>query len=150
MEGIELRLNCEKLTKYKNLINKSVILNCPECNGKHSVNVEETLEMPINSEIIKRKQIELALEELTCKNISIEIDDHFKNLKNEIDLHAEQLMKRINDYRIEMIEKVEQKRIDILKSPENVALEKLNKDNFKKKLNWKMIYLTKLKSRIVI
>ncbi|RNA02788.1 serine threonine kinase [Brachionus plicatilis] len=108
MEEITIRLNCEKWTQYKNLMEKTGDINCPECIKLHSVNVEDTLKMPINQEKIKRAQIEKALEDITNSDVDHKIENQFKDLKIEIDMHAKEMKKKINDHRNELLNREEE------------------------------------------
>ncbi|RNA05305.1 E3 ubiquitin- ligase SINA-like 4 [Brachionus plicatilis] len=134
MEEISLRLDCEKWTKYKNLMNKTGDLVCPECKRNHTVNVEQTLKMSINQEKIKRKQIEMALEKFSKDNLHLKIDENFDNLNNNIDLHVEELIKEINDLRIDIVKKIDQKRKELIEDMIKVEFQQLNKETFTKEI----------------
>ncbi|RNA03692.1 hypothetical protein BpHYR1_048085 [Brachionus plicatilis] len=135
MEEITLRLeNCEKWTKYKNLMNKTGDFICPECVRTHTVNVEQTLKMSINQEKIKRKKIEIAFESLSRENLHLKIDEHFENLKNKVDLHVEELIKKINDIRIDMVDKIYQKKNEFIEDINSVGFQHLNKENFSEEM----------------
>ena len=91
---MSFRLSCEKWTKIENLIDKKGIIKCPECKEEHFINVEQTMAMPKNIEVRKRKQV---LEELKDKSFySEEIEKHFTNIKNEITLQVEDFLNKIN------------------------------------------------------
>ncbi|RNA02498.1 hypothetical protein BpHYR1_030616 [Brachionus plicatilis] len=80
MEEITLRLEkCEKWTEYKNMMNKTGEIVCPECKRKHYVNVDQTLNISVNQEKIKRKKIEMALDNISRDNLLLKIDEHFDN-----------------------------------------------------------------------
>ena len=69
MNEIDIRLDCERYTKYSNLINKGDEIICPEC-SKHKVNISETFKISINREKILRKEVELFFEKLELNNLN--------------------------------------------------------------------------------
>lgn len=59
----KIRLDCDELANDGNLVDKSGKIKCPESKN-HLINVELCLNSLKNKEIIMRRQIEIALEEI--------------------------------------------------------------------------------------
>ncbi|CAF1073180.1 unnamed protein product [Brachionus calyciflorus] len=137
MNEIDIRLDCDRYTKYSNLINKGDEIICPEC-SKHKVNISETFRISINREKILRKEVELFFEKLELNNLNDCIEKHFDEITFQIDIHCESIIEKINVYRIDLIEKVKKKRneifsqLDIIKKSE---MNSLNKNTFIDELN---------------
>ncbi|CAF1026324.1 unnamed protein product [Brachionus calyciflorus] len=113
MNEIEIRLVCESITKYSNLIDKGEEFICPEC-SKHNVNIAETFKMPVNKEKILRKEIELFLEKLELnKNLNQSVEKDFEEIIFQIDIQSENLIQKIDEYRMKSIEKIKLKQNEI-------------------------------------
>lgn len=133
MDILKIKLDCEKWTNYINLMNKSGKLQCPECKD-HVIDVEQTLNMVFNTEIIRRKKIEIALDENIKQDLMVRLDTMFSVIINKIDIKCEYIIKEVNDYREKMIQELSEKRRELEDEIEKIDCETLRKESFENEI----------------
>lgn len=129
MELLEIKLECDQTTLFKNLQNKSGEIDCPACHD-HKIDVEQCLSMLINRELMLKKKIELSLEENLKEELMIKLDDQFGNMVNQIDLRCETLIKQIKDYTQDLIDQLQAKKTGLEEQIENIESTGLSKNAF--------------------
>ncbi|RNA03031.1 hypothetical protein BpHYR1_043291 [Brachionus plicatilis] len=134
MDSLKIRLDCDEWTSYGNLVGKSGKIKCPECKN-HIIDVEFCLNLLVNKEKIKRKKIEVALEENIEKTFERNLERKIEDTTNLIDLQCEKAIKDINNYRQKLINDLATGKQNFMAQMKKMDFNNLSKETFEREIN---------------